>query len=483
MKRKFFTNLLLLLILNILIKPFWVFGIDRTVQNLVGSSEYGLFFSLFNFTLLFNILLDLGITNFNNRNLSIDSSKVQFYISHIAVIRFILGLLYLVVTIIAALLLGYEKRQIELLFVLIINQFLSSFILYLRSNISGLQLYTTDSILSVLDRTLMIALCSLVLWGHVFGPSFKIEWFAYIQSVSYIITCFVVLSILLLKSKGIKVTFQWSVARKIILNSLPYALLIFLMTIYNRADSIMLERLLTNGMKEAGIYAQSYRILDALSMFAYLFPALLFPMFSRLIGKGEDVKPLVHFSFSLLFVLSVASSLSFFVYSSSIMKLLYSEVVMHSTSVFALLILGFIPISISYIFGTLLTAKGKLKQLNYIALIAVIINLSMNFMLIPVIEARGAAISCLVTQTIVCILQISLCQYLGLFQFKNSDFMRFVYLLLFSIATVFFVHYFVGEMLVGVMFSGVVICIFGMAIGILPVSQVKKKFAQFLRHM
>lgn len=156
---------------------------------------------------------------------------------------------------------------------------------------------------------------------------------------------------------------------------------------------------------------------------------------------------------------------------------------MHSTSVFALLILGFIPISISYIFGTLLTAKGKLKQLNYIALIAVIINLSMNFMLIPVIEARGAAISCLVTQTIVCILQISLCQYLGLFQFKNSDFMRFVYLLLFSIATVFFVHYFVGEMLVGVMFSGVVICIFGMAIGILPVSQVKKKFAQFLRHM
>ncbi len=483
MKRKFFTNLLLLLILNLLIKPFWVFGIDRTIQNLVGSSEYGLFFSLFNFTLLFNILLDLGITNYNNRNLSIDASKVQFYISHIAVIRFILGLLYAGVTIIAALLLGYEKRQIGLLFVLIINQFLSSFILYLRSNISGMQYYTTDSILSVLDRTIMIALCSLALWGHVFGTTFKIEWFAYIQSASYIVTCFVVLSILLLKSKGIKVIFQWSVTRKIILKSLPFAILIFFMTIYNRADSIMLERILPNGMKEAGIYAQSFRILDALTMFAYLFPALLFPMFSRMIGKGEDIRPLTYFSFSILFVISVASSLSFFAYSAPIMKLLYNEVGTHSVNVFAILILGFIPISISYVFGTLLTAKGMLKQLNYVAIFAVFINVALNLLLIPAFEARGAAISCLVTQTIVCSLQIVLCHYSGLFYFKRTDFLKYVYLLLFSASATFFIHHYIDNIVLGVIFSAGVICIFGMVVGILPVNQAKEKIVQYLRDM
>jgi len=481
LKRKFFTNLFLILLLNLLIKPFWVFGIDRTVQNLVGSSEYGLFFSLFNFTLLFNIFLDLGITNYNNRNLSIDASKVQFYISHIAFIRFILGLLYAIITFFAGWLLGYEKRQLWLLFVLIINQFLSSFILYLRSNISGMQFYTTDSIFSVLDRTIMIVLCSLALWGHVLGTPFKIEWFAYIQTLSYAITCFVVLSVVLSKSKGIKITFQMDVAKKIILESLPFALLIFLMTIYNRTDSIMLERLVSNGAKEAGIYAQSFRILDALIMFAYLFPTLLYPMFSRLIGKGEDVKPLVSSSFSLLFVISVMTTFSFVAYSSPIMSLLYKDAGNSSVSVFSILIAGFIPMSVSYIFGTLLTAKGMLKQLNYVALFSVVVNISLNLIVIPVFGAKGAAISCLVTQSISCILQIVLCHSAGLFGFQKSDILRYSCFILLSVLFIYGIHERIEKMIPGILVSALVSGIFGIITGILSIKGIKQKVIQYLR--
>ncbi len=66
--RKFFvTNLFFLLTLNILIKSFWILGIDRGIQNAVSAQEYGVYFALLNFTFLFNILLDFGITNYNNR--------------------------------------------------------------------------------------------------------------------------------------------------------------------------------------------------------------------------------------------------------------------------------------------------------------------------------------------------------------------------------------------------------------------------------
>ena len=481
MKRKFFTNLLLLLILNLLIKPFWVFGIDRTVQNLVGSSEYGLFFSLFNFTLLFNIFLDLGITNYNNRNLSINASKVQFYISHIAFIRFILGLLYAIITFFAGWLLGYEKRQLWLLFVLIINQFLSSFILYLRSNVSGMQFYTTDSILSVLDRTIMIVLCSLALWGHVLGTSFKIEWFAYIQTISYAITCFVVFSVVLSKSKGINITFQKNVAKKIILESLPFALLIFLMTIYNRSDSIMLERLLPNGAKEAGIYAQSFRILDALIMFAYLFPTLLYPMFSSLIGKGEDVRRLASASFSLLFVVSVMTSVSFFAYRCPIMRLMYHDAENSTVSVFSILIAGFVPMAVSYIFGTLLTAKGMLKQLNYVALVSVAANISLNVLFIPVLGAKGAAISCLATQILSCILQVILCQSCGLFRFQKADIVKYTTFILFSCLTTYLIHLRIENMIPGILLSATVTGIMGIISGIIPVNAIKQKIIQYLR--
>ncbi|MDP2888396.1 MAG: polysaccharide biosynthesis protein, partial [Bacteroidota bacterium] len=70
MKRKFITNLLLLLFLNVLIKPFWIFGIDLTVQNMVGDESYGLYFSLLNFSMILNIFLDLGITSYNNKNIA-----------------------------------------------------------------------------------------------------------------------------------------------------------------------------------------------------------------------------------------------------------------------------------------------------------------------------------------------------------------------------------------------------------------------------
>jgi len=36
MKRKFINNLGFLLFLNLLVKPFWIFGIDRTVQNMAA---------------------------------------------------------------------------------------------------------------------------------------------------------------------------------------------------------------------------------------------------------------------------------------------------------------------------------------------------------------------------------------------------------------------------------------------------------------
>ena len=70
MQRKFITNLALVLALNLLIKPFWILGIDRAVQNAVGTEQYGFYYSIFGFSFLLNILLDLGITNFNNKNIS-----------------------------------------------------------------------------------------------------------------------------------------------------------------------------------------------------------------------------------------------------------------------------------------------------------------------------------------------------------------------------------------------------------------------------
>ena len=151
-QKKFIGNLGLLIILNLLIKPFWILGIDRTVQNTVGSENYGLFFALFNFSFLLNIFLDAGITGFNNRHIARNPEDLPNTIGKIVVLKLILAIIYAVFTIGAGILVGYGQDQMEMLYFLCFNQFLLSFILYFRSNISGLHLFKTDSMLSVLDH-------------------------------------------------------------------------------------------------------------------------------------------------------------------------------------------------------------------------------------------------------------------------------------------------------------------------------------------
>ena len=70
MQKKFVSNLILIVLLNLLVKPLAIFGIDAEVQNEVGAEQFGIYFSLLNFSFLFNILLDFGINNFTTKNVA-----------------------------------------------------------------------------------------------------------------------------------------------------------------------------------------------------------------------------------------------------------------------------------------------------------------------------------------------------------------------------------------------------------------------------
>lgn len=373
---------------------------------MVGAEEYGFYYSLFNFSLLFNILLDLGITNYNNRNIAQYSHMLGRYFSGILVMKFFLGLIYLVVALAVAILLGYEERALYFLLFLAFNQFLLSLILYLRSNLAGLLMFRLDSTLSILDRLLMIIICGTLIWGKVLKGEFRIEYFVYAQTAAYFITALIVLVIVALKAGKPNLKFNLPLFRIIIRQSFPYALLILLMAFYYRMDSVMIERLLPDGREQTGIYAQAYRLLDAANMIGFLFAGLLLPIFSKMLKEKQYVGKLIRLSFNLIFFPSFCIAVIALFSSREIMALLYKENIQESADVLVLLMFSFVAISATYIYGTLLTAKGDLKTLNKIAILGLLVNLSLNFIFIPKFQAFGAALASLITQIIVMALQI-----------------------------------------------------------------------------
>ncbi|NVO03346.1 MAG: oligosaccharide flippase family protein [Bacteroidetes bacterium] len=444
MLQKFIKNIALVLFLNLLIKPFWILGIDRSVQNAVGIDNYGFYYAIINFTFLLNILLDFGITNFNNKNIAQNNHLLRKHLSNIIVLKLILGFVYLIISLICGLLIGYSSQQVFVLIILSFNQFLISFVLYLRSNLSGMHLFKTDSMISVLDRLIMIIVCSILLWGKL-PITFSIRWYVFAQTFAYALTALITLIIVFKKAKTKFLKMSWNLPFSIMIikNSYPFAILVLLMAFYNRIDTVMIERMLPDpiGSRQSGIYASAYRLLDATNMIAYLFAALLLPIFSKMLKHKDSVEDLVKFSFTLLYIPAVIISIGSFFYRYELMGMLYNEHIEASAEVFGFLMTCFVPIATTYIFGTLLTANGNLKFLNIVAASGMVINISLNLFLIPKFFAVGSAYASLTTQFITSIVQVLIVQ--KLFKFKLNYFFLFR-LIIFTLG-VLLINYFTFE--------------------------------------
>ncbi len=397
-QKKFVKNIAFLIVLNLLIKPFWSLGIEPSVQNAVGNVSYGEYAILFNFSFLLNIILDFGVTQFNNKNIAQNNHLLTKHFSSLFSLKLVLGIIYFAVTILLGLVIGYDFRYMKLLAILAVNQFLISMILYLRSSLLGLHLFKTDSFVSVADRVIMIFLC-LGLLLRWFGIEIDIMMFVYTQTIGYILTALIAFITVYYKTDHFKLKWNWPFSLMILKQSFPFAILVLLMTFYNRLDSVMIGYLLPEGegAEQAGIYAKAFRLLEAGNMIPYLFSIQLIPVFSRMLKHKENVEQLVKLSFILLITPALVISVGCFAYSNELSGLI-NHGVTDSAAEFSILMLCFTAVSTTYIFGTLLTANGNLKQLNTMAIIGICINLVLNFILIPQYKALGSAYSSLITQ-------------------------------------------------------------------------------------
>ncbi|MCR5193535.1 MAG: oligosaccharide flippase family protein [Bacteroidales bacterium] len=404
------SGLFWVLLANLLVKPLWLLGIEVGVQNAVGTEMYGFYIGIFNLTYIFNILLDLGVTNYNTRNIAQYPHLISKHLSGILSIKLLLLALYVVVTFSVGALLGYDTQQFHLLALLSFNQFLSSMILYLRSNFEGLLMFKWDSLLSVMDRVLMIAICGVMLWGPTKG-SMTIFKFAYAQTAAYLITATLALWVLVHKTKlrGLRWNKPFTLA--ILKKSLPFALLVLLMASYNRLDPVLLQLLSPDGAGDynAGVYAGAFRLLDALTMIAYLVSVPLLPIFSKMTKKHEvngELGETVRMMFSMMMVFAVTASCALASMDNDLMTLFYDSNEADYAAVFRIVIFCIIPISTTYVFGTLLTAAGKLKSLNIFALASLVINILVNILLIPSMGAKGSAFAALTAQMFMAVAQV-----------------------------------------------------------------------------
>lgn len=401
--RKPLSNIIFLIAVNVIVKPFWLFGVDRVVQNKLGEETFGMYFVLFNFSMIYQILLDFGIQQYNSKSIAEEPGKIGAQISNFIFAKVILSFLYLILLQITFLLLGYSFQKYSSLFLLLaINQILISFIAYLRSNLAGLQRFKLDAFFSILDKLLMIALAGSMLYFNIFNVTLNILNFVSIQTIAFLINFVVLIGVV----KRLVGPIHWKInpleIKQLMIKSIPFATAVFLMAIYLKMDVIMIERLLGDkGAYEAGIYAQSFRIVDALNMIGIFFANVLLPTYAHRLSFNLPIKKLVNQSLLLLLAGILPISLIVIYFSKTIIYAMYSGGTVYSSEILSILMLSFIAYNMMHIFSSLLTAAGHLKSLNRLFFMGILLNFCSNLWLIPKLGAKGAAITTAGSQLIV----------------------------------------------------------------------------------
>ncbi len=391
MPKKILANLFLLLAINLLIKPFWILGIDRTVQNTVGNQAYGQYMVLFNLSVMLTMLLDFGINNYTSTFIAKHPQMLKKKFATLFPLKLVFSAAYLVATFLLGLMYGMRGTPLMLLVLLSFNQVLTFFVLFFRSNISGLQWFRTDALLSVTDRGMMILFAgSLLLLAQ---GTFTITHFIMAQTVGYFVSFIISFVILLKPLQGLSIRFNKLMMISFVRKSLPYALLALLMTVYMRADVLIMKKLLANGDEQNGIYGVANRLLEAANMLAALVATMLLPLFANMIKAKQNLENIVKMAIILLVIPAVAVSAMAWFYNTDIMLLLSKTSPLQSAPVFKVVMISFVAMCVMYIFGTLLTANGNLSVLNKLAAIALLINIVLNLWLQPKLGAQGAAIA------------------------------------------------------------------------------------------
>lgn len=190
----------------------------------------------------------------------------------------------------------------------------------------------------------------------------------------------------------------------VLISSLPLGSAITFNFLYDKIDILLLSKMTSFSL--VAMYGIAYGIYKSTSIsFSFIQTNLL----SIIAGLKNDKKAilttLVKYSKFVLFICA-ALNIIIFIFSSFIIKLLYSETYYGAVDILKVLSFAIIPIGLNGLTGNTLNAIGLFKQNLYVTIIGLIFNVIMNIIFIPVFSIFAAAYISLLTEIIILLIDI-----------------------------------------------------------------------------
>ncbi|MBQ9025817.1 MAG: flippase, partial [Methanobrevibacter sp.] len=200
--------------------------------------------------------------------------------------------------------------------------------------------------------------------------------------------------------------------KKITLYSLPFAITGVLYTVYYSIDAVMLTNLV--GDYATGIYNATGKLILVLTIFYSVYSAVIFPVMSKFFKNDEKLLLISYeksIKYLMLVMIPLATATMF--YSTDIINLIYGQEYDAASSVLSILIWTVCLLFISGAGNNLLNASHKEVTVTKIYVIAAVFNIIANFILIPILSYNGAAITTVLSDILIVIIQTYIIYKIG----------------------------------------------------------------------
>jgi O-antigen/teichoic acid export membrane protein len=197
---------------------------------------------------------------------------------------------------------------------------------------------------------------------------------------------------------------DWKASATLLREGVPYLLWTIFGVIYYRIDTVMLS--FYTPEQVVGWYAASYRFFDVLAFLPSIFSLAILPILSKLWGKEDSMLArTTQKSQEFILMAGIPMSIGVYAFSKDIIGFLFG-LQGYAPSVLNLQIfaIGLTLIYLDMVLATAIIACDKQRRWVWTAGTAVVVNVVLNFLLIPYTQAHygnggiGAALATLVTE-------------------------------------------------------------------------------------
>jgi len=368
----------------------------------LGVQNFGILSFALAFSGLFSIFTDIGLYQLTIREIARNKKLIGKYLGNIIPLKIVLALFTFSVGSLTVNLLNYPHQTIIVVYLIILSVIFRSFSNTFYSIFAAHEMMEYQAIGQILN--------SFLLFIGVFIVIYK-EYDILALASLYLIVSIIIFGYSVIittwKFTRPKIEFDWIFLKSMVKEALPFGLTGVFIAIFYQIDSVMLS--IMDGDAAVGVYNAAYRLVFVILVIRTTIHASIFPSLARAyIEKSKIQFELIsYYLFKYLFIIIFPIAVGTTILANRFIILIYGTE--YIGSIIALQILIWVNVIIflnSY--PRLFEVANRQIIFTKITAVGALLNVTLNYFMIPIWSYVGASIATVITEVIILIISYKL---------------------------------------------------------------------------